>query len=50
MSDNRNALFEKIKFGVIKTPKNVSPELADLFRKLFEKDPNKRLGSCKHIF
>lgn len=41
---NRNLLFDKIKNGLTKIPKNASPELADLLNKLLERDPKKRLG------
>ena len=41
---DRNELFERIKFGALKMPKNVSPAAKDLLEKLFVKDPNKRLG------
>ena len=38
-TSNRNELFEKIKFGTIKMPSNISPELTDLLEQLFKKNP-----------
>ena len=38
-TSNRNELFEKIKFGTIKLPSNISPELTDLLEQLFKKNP-----------
>jgi serine/threonine protein kinase len=43
---NRQQLFEKIKFGVVKMPIGISTELQDLLTKLFQKDPRKRIGYC----
>ncbi|CRG97095.1 rac-beta serine/threonine protein kinase, putative [Plasmodium gallinaceum] len=44
-SSNRNILFERIKYENLTYPKNISPVAVDLLKKLFEKNPNKRLGS-----
>lgn len=44
-AQNRSMLFDKIKSGNFKNPKNCSSELTDLLFKLLEKDPKKRLGS-----
>jgi protein-serine/threonine kinase len=43
---NRFDLFEKIKFADVKIPIGTSSELQDLIRRLFEKDPKKRIGYC----
>lgn len=42
---NRSLLFDKIKNGLTKMPKNATPELADLLSRLLNRDPKKRLGS-----
>ncbi len=44
-SQDREELFEKIKFDTIKFPSMFSPNLKDLLTKLFHKDPKLRLGS-----
>ncbi|CRH02885.1 rac-beta serine/threonine protein kinase, putative [Plasmodium relictum] len=44
-SSNRSVLFERIKYENLTYPKNISPTAIDLLKKLFEKNPNKRLGS-----
>lgn len=44
-ASNRSVLFEKIKTGNVKLPKNASADLQDLLNKLLEKDPKKRLGA-----
>ena len=41
---NRDELFNRIKFQKVKFSSKVSPVLRDLLEKLFEKNPNKRLG------
>jgi serum/glucocorticoid-regulated kinase 2 len=38
-------LFRKIKLKPIKIPKKVTEECKDLIKKLFQKNPEKRLGS-----
>ena len=43
-SDNRDELFEQIKFGAVKFPSKFSPSIKDLLCKLFIKDPDQRLG------
>ena len=40
---NRSLLFDKIKNGLTKMPKNATPELADLLSRLLNRDPKKRL-------
>jgi len=42
--NDREELFEKIKLGLIKFPSNFSANLKDLLTKLFQKDPQERLG------
>lgn len=44
-SNDREDLFEKIKLGTIRCPSNFSANLKDLLQKLFQKDPQQRLGS-----
>ncbi|SOV17109.1 RAC-beta serine/threonine protein kinase [Plasmodium sp. gorilla clade G2] len=44
-NSNRNILFESIKYEKLTYPKNLSPKAVDLLKKLFEKNPKKRLGS-----
>jgi len=44
-SHDRDDLFEKIKLGTVKCPSNFSLNLKDLLQKLFQKDPQQRLGS-----
>jgi len=43
-SDNRDELFEQIKFGAVKFPSKFSPSIKDLLCKLFIKDPDQRQG------
>ena len=38
-------MFEKIKYGTIKLPSNISPDLTDLMNKLFKKKPEERIGT-----
>lgn len=42
-------LFDKIKSGNLKIPKNASTEMSDLLTKLLEKDPKKRLGASIYL-
>jgi len=42
--NDKEALFEKIRKCLIMIPKDLSPECQDLLAKLFEADPDKRLG------
>lgn len=42
---NREELFERIKFGTLKYPASLSKAAKDLLEKLFQKNPEKRLGS-----
>lgn len=44
-NSNRKILFEKIKTEDLVYPKKISPVAVDLLKKLFQKNPNKRLGS-----
>jgi len=44
---NREELFEKIKFGSLKFPSSFSPAVKNLLEGLFQKNPDKRLGSGK---
>ncbi len=44
---NREELFEKIKFGSLKYPQSFSPAIKNLLEGLFQKNPEKRLGSTK---
>ncbi len=44
---NRDDLFEKIKFGSLKFPSSFSPAVRNLLEGLFQKNPDKRLGSGK---
>jgi serine/threonine protein kinase len=37
-------IFHNIEFGELKIPNFVSPEAAEILRRLLERDPNKRLG------
>ena len=41
----REELINKIKYENVKFPIKVTSELKDMLEKLFEKNPNKRLGS-----
>ena len=41
---NREELFERIRFYVLKYPPYLSPEAKSLLEGLFIKDPNQRLG------
>lgn len=41
---NRSELFDKIKYGHVKYPNNLSPLVKDLLDGLFIKDPVKRFG------
>lgn len=43
-TDNREELFERIKFGTLKVPPNLSLNCKNLLEGLFRKDPEKRLG------
>jgi serum/glucocorticoid-regulated kinase 2 len=42
---NREELFERIKFGSLKFPATLSPAAKNLLEGLFQKNPEKRLGS-----
>ena len=44
-SNNRQKLFDSIQNQPVKIVNNVSPALRSLFEGLFEKNPDKRLGS-----
>ncbi|SBT50397.1 rac-beta serine/threonine protein kinase, putative [Plasmodium ovale wallikeri] len=44
-SINRNILFERIKYETLTYPSTLSSTAVDLLKKLFEKNPKKRLGS-----
>eukprot|EP00366_Plasmodium_knowlesi_P005044 XP_002262542.1 RAC-beta serine/threonine protein kinase,putative [Plasmodium knowlesi strain H] len=44
-SSTRADLFERIKHETLRYPRFLSPDAVDLLKKLFEKDPKKRLGS-----
>ncbi len=44
-TNDREELFERIKLGSVKYPKEFSNSLKDLLSGLFNKDPEKRLGS-----
>ena len=44
-SKNRTQLFDKIKFGNPNIPPYVSQKLRNLLEKLFQKNPENRLGS-----
>lgn len=37
-------LFQKIKFDMVKLPGKVKGDLKDLLEKLFEKNPDQRIG------
>ena len=41
---NRSELFDKIKFGNVKYPNNLSPTVRSLLEGLFIKDPERRFG------
>ncbi|ETB62025.1 AGC protein kinase [Plasmodium yoelii 17X] len=43
--ESRDILFENIKYKKIKISNRLSPEIADLLKKLLQKNPQKRLGS-----
>jgi serine/threonine protein kinase len=43
-SDNREVLFERIKFQPLKYPPHLSPNCRNLLENLFQKKPEKRLG------
>lgn len=43
-TDNRQELFERIKFASPKYPSNISDTAKNLLEKLLKKDPTKRLG------
>eukprot|EP01016_Furgasonia_blochmanni_P007664 TRINITY_DN1306_c0_g4_i1.p1 TRINITY_DN1306_c0_g4~~TRINITY_DN1306_c0_g4_i1.p1 ORF type:complete len:297 (+),score=57.83 TRINITY_DN1306_c0_g4_i1:183-1073(+) len=43
-TSSREELFERIKFGALKYPSYLSPEVRDLMEGLFRKDPERRLG------
>mmetsp|Transcript_132696 Transcript_132696/g.197655 ORF Transcript_132696/g.197655 Transcript_132696/m.197655 type:complete len:147 (+) Transcript_132696:185-625(+) len=42
---NREELFERIKFGSLKYPTNLSANARNILECLFQKNPEKRLGS-----
>lgn len=42
--NDKEALFDKIKKCLVTIPKDLTPECQDLLIKLFEADPDKRLG------
>ncbi|EUD64870.1 AGC protein kinase [Plasmodium inui San Antonio 1] len=44
-SSNRTVLFKRIKHETLRYPCFLSPDAVDLLKKLFEKNPKKRLGS-----
>lgn len=44
-TSDREELFERIKFGSVKYPSSFSQSVKDLLNQLFQKDPEKRLGS-----
>jgi len=44
-TNNRDELFERIKFGSLKYPSNLTPACRSLMEGLFQKNPEKRLGS-----
>jgi len=44
-TSDREELFDRIKFGTIKYPETFSASVKDLLNGLFNKDPDKRLGS-----
>ncbi len=44
-SPSAEEMFQKILYSELKIPENLSYDLADLLKKLLEKDPAKRLGS-----
>jgi len=44
-SNDREDLFEKIKLGKITCPSTFSLNLSNLLQRLFQKDPEQRLGS-----
>lgn len=46
-SSNRKVLFDRITYTELHYPKRISPTAVDLLKKLFEKNPRKRLGSGK---
>ena len=43
-TQNRNELFEKIKFGSLKIPNYLTENCKNLIEGLFQKSPEKRLG------
>lgn len=44
-TQSREELFERIKFSNLKLPSNITPACKDILEKLFNKNPEKRLGS-----
>ncbi len=44
-SKNRTELFDKIKFGNPSIPPYISQKLKNLLEKLFQKNPDNRLGT-----
>jgi serine/threonine protein kinase len=44
-SKNRTELFDKIKFGNPNIPPYISQKLKNLLEKLFQKNPDNRLGT-----
>ncbi len=42
--NDKEALFEKIRKCLVAIPSTLTPECQDLLKKLFEADPDKRLG------
>ena len=46
-TQNRQELFEKIKYQTPKFSSNLNPLTRDILEKLLQKDPTKRLGSIK---
>lgn len=44
-SQNREELLHRIKFGTVKIPNSLSPEVFSLLESLLRKDPERRLGS-----
>jgi len=47
--ENRQELFEKIKFDVPKYPSSLSPNAKNLIEALLKKDPAKRLGTTSKV-
>lgn len=44
-SNDREILFNNIKYGSLKIPKNISDSAKDLIIRLLERNPLKRLGA-----